>query len=302
LQDSGIEGWEEGAIEWLVARILEALARAESVGPLALALLLRHYAATDRADIADALGAALASAAEQAFDDASPGVADWLTLFVEAAALSDDGRMRDAGGRVISTLRQQWGGRGEVEPAARSVGACLAAADLVDPPELVPVAIDELERVVGIAYRPGAGLAALLSNPEAERGHLGTHVRVSAALLTGYQITGRLPYAMLAEELMQFTRRESSDEQGGGFGDRARRAGRAARMPFVLNCEAARVLIRLAALHDTAAYREAAVLAPDADYARDAGRVLRACEPAFREHGVDAAVFGLALTEWARRS
>ena len=285
MQEAWIAGWEDAAVDWLVARILEALVRADAVGPLALTLLLRHYGATGRADIADALGLALASAAEQAFDDASPDVADWLTLFVEAAAVSGDERMRDAGARVISTLRQQWGGRGEVEPAARSVGACLAAADLVDPHELVPAAIDELERVVGIAYRPGAGLAALLSVPEAERGHLGTHVRVSAALLTGYEITGRLPYAMLAEELMQFTLRESRDEHD-----------------FVLTCEAARVLIRLAALHDTPAYREAAVLAPDADYAMDAGRVLQACEPAFREHGVDAAVFGLALTEWARRS
>jgi len=284
-QDGRIAGWQEDAIEWLVARTLEALARAESVGPLALTLLLRHYVATGRADVADALGLALASAAEQPFDDESPDLADWLTLYVEAAAVSDDGRMRDAGGRVISTLRRDWGGRGEVEPAVRSVGACLTAADLVDPHELVPVAIDELERVVGIAYRPGAGLAAVLSTPEAERGHFGTHVRASAALLTGYEITGRLPYAMLAEELMQFTLRESSDEQD-----------------FVLNCEAARVLIRLAALHGTPAYRAAAVLAPDADYASDAGRVLQALEPSFREHGMDAAVFGLALTEWVRRS
>lgn len=284
-QDGRIAGWEEGAIEWLVARILEALVRAESVGPLALTLLLRHYAVTGRADIADALGPALASGAEQAFDDASPDVADWLTLFVEAAAVSDDRRMGDAGARVISMLRRHWGGRGDVEPAARSVGACLAAADLADPHELVPVAIDELERVVGIAYRPGVGLAALLSVPDGDRGQLGAHVRVSAALLTGYEITGRLPYAMLAEELMQFTLRESRDERD-----------------FVLNCEAARVLIRLAALHDTPAYRAAAVLAPDADYGSDAARVLQALEPAFREHGVDAAVFGLALTEWARRS
>jgi hypothetical protein len=288
-------GWEEDAIEWLVARILEALARGEAVGPPALTLLLRRYDATGRADIADPLGLALASAAEQPFDDASSDIADWLPLFVEAGALSDDERMRDAGARVISTLRREWGGRGDVERAARLVGACLAAADLVDPHELVPVAIDELERIVGIAYRPGAGLAALLSIPEAERGQMGTHVRVSAALLTGYEITGRLPYAMLAEELMQFTLRESSDEQG-AFVDRS------GGTPLVLNCEAARVLIRLAALHDTPSYREAAVLAPEADYARDAGRVLQAFDPAFREHGVDAAVFGLAVTEWLRRS
>ena len=74
------------------------------------------------------------------------------------------------------------------------------------------------------------------------------------------------------------------------------------RTSLILNCEAARVLARLAALHGTPAYRDAAVLAPGADYAEDAARVLAAFEPEFRDHGVDAAAFGLALTEWAGRS
>ena len=60
--------------------------------------------------------------------------------------------------------------------------------------------------------------------------------------------------------------------------------------------------MRLAALHGTTAYRDAAVLAPGVDYAEDAARVLVAFEPAFRDHGVDAAAYGIALTEWVRRS
>ena len=60
--------------------------------------------------------------------------------------------------------------------------------------------------------------------------------------------------------------------------------------------------MRLAALHGTTAYRDAAVLAPGVDCAEDAARVLVSFEPQFRDHGVNAAVFGIALTEWARRS
>jgi hypothetical protein len=72
--------------------------------------------------------------------------------------------------------------------------------------------------------------------------------------------------------------------------------------PFVLNCEAARVPGRLAALHDTRAYRDAAVLAPDADYGRDVARILAPFEPSHRDCGADAAAFGLTLTERAARS
>jgi hypothetical protein len=44
------------------------------------------------------------------------------------------------------------------------------------------------------------------------------------------------------------------------------------------------------------------VLAPGVDSAEDAARVLVAFEPEFRDHGVNAAVYGIALTEWVRRS
>jgi hypothetical protein len=220
LQDPASAGWEERAIEWLIAGILDALA---------LTLLLRRYRTTDRTELADVLGSALAGAAERELDHPSAADADWLTLFAESCAVSDDARLRSAGERLIARLREQWAAAEDVESAAWSVGACLMAADLVDPHELIPMAIDELERIVGAAYRPGRGI-----------GH-------------------RL-----------------------------------------------RVPVRLAALHGTPAYRDAAVLAPDADYDRDAGRVLASIgasmERSSRDHGVDAAAFGLALTEWAGRS
>lgn len=294
----GGPGWEERAIEWLIARILDALTRGDAVGPLALTLLLRRYCTTDRAELADALGPALAAAAAREFDNPVPADADWLTLFVESAAVSDDARLRGAGERLIAALRRQWAAVG-VEPATWSIGACLMAADLVDPRELIPVAIDELERIVGAVYRPGVGLGNLVTVPEAVRGLLGDHVRAASALLTAHERTGRLPYAMLAEELMQFMLRTMSDTYEGGFVDRF---GDSCNKSLILNCEAARVLMRLAALHGTPAYRNAAVLAPGVDYAEDAARVLVSFEPEFRDHGVNAAVFGIALTEWARRS
>src|SRR5260370_643227 len=65
--------------------------------------------------------------------------------------------------------------------------------------------------------------------------------------------------------------------------------------------EAARVLCRLAALHHSGEYRQAAVLAPDADYGRDAALTLTALEPSYRQHGVNGAIYGLALGEWLAR-
>jgi hypothetical protein len=83
--------------------------------------------------------------------------------------------------------------------------AWLRAANFCDPHDLVPAAVDQLERVVGGAYRPGGGVAHEIDGPEGaqsgrrERGGLSDHVRASSALLTAFEITGRLPYSMLAK-------------------------------------------------------------------------------------------------------
>jgi hypothetical protein len=65
-----------------------------------------------------------------------------------------------------------------------------------------------------------------------------------------------------------------------------------------MDCDAARVFCRLAALHDDGDYRAAAVLAPDADYRSDAARILRF----HASHALDApvahaALYGIALRE-----
>ena len=68
--------------------------------------------------------------------------------------------------------------------------------------------------------------------------------------------------------------------------------------PFALNCEAASVLCRLALLHGSDDYQRAAVVASEADYHRDAGRILQWLAPAAPELGLAGAVYGLAAGDW----
>jgi hypothetical protein len=235
----------------------------------ALMFLLRHFAATDRDDVRDMLGQALTVALASYEDDKSiAGRAAWLSLFRAAAALSDDERLAAAAGGLVASLRRDWRSGASVADATASVEACLHAADLDTDAAgaLITAAIDELERIVGHSYGPGEGI-----------GDYADHVRAAAALLTAYETAGRLPYAMLAEELMQTSKRTSS--------------GRS----FSIDCEAACVFCRLARLHDDAAYRAAAVLAPNADYRADASRLLAELAPRARADG--AAMYGVALSE-----
>jgi hypothetical protein len=116
-------------------------------------------------------------------------------------------------------------------------------------------------------------------------------------LLSAYVLTWRLPYGMLAEELVQFARRSLWDDEQASF--RESPAAVSDSRPFVLNCDAARVLCRLAALHHDDDYRHVAVIAADANYKIDAERILMAHAPG--AHGralTDAAAYGLALAEY----
>lgn len=281
---------EDQSLDWLTGEVLQALARGARVAPSALILLLRRYGATGRADIGEALGPALAAALDGAGSlDASTQRSAWLSVFVEAAAISDDDRLPAAAAGLVARLRSEWPARGELELAVRSVDACLGAAgalpDVFNPGGLVPAAIDELERVVRLAYRPGEGLPHTLLEPEGARGTLGDHVATASALLTAYAITGRLPYSMLAEELVQCARRTEPDA---GASDLER---------FLARADAARVLCRLAKLHEDEGYRQAAVTAVGAAYAEEATRALAALASTCRNHGADAALYGIALGE-----
>ena len=66
----------------------------------------------------------------------------------------------------------------------------------------------------------------------------------------------------------------------------------------VSSADAARALCRLAALHDAAEYRAAAIIASDADYRSDAAGLLRIQAPRVDAAALaHAALYGVALRE-----
>src|SRR5205085_1368169 len=101
------------------------------------------------------------------------------------------------------------------------------------------------------------------------------------------------------EELMQFARRALWDDKQGGFFEHVAEAvdGRDRAKPFVMNCEAARVLGRLESLHRDPAYQEVAVVAVAPDYAYAAERTLSSQADHLRQRGAGAAIYGIALLE-----
>ena len=281
---------DRAAVDWTTDAVVAALARDETIDPLALTFLLRRYAATDSDELRDELQGVLEPALARGLErgacaDAPGERARWLMLFAEAVDFSEDGRLPGAASGLIAALRSDWGRSADVGHAAASVEGCLAAAHLVDPQSIVPAAIDELERVIGSAYRVGEGLSGR---------RIADHIRLASALLTAYGMTARLPYPMLAEELLQFVRRTKWNGELGRFVE----PGHDDLSSFVVNCDAARVFVRLAALHRIDDYRASAVIAAGAAYDDDAARILNALNGCYRDFGIASAAYGLALMEW----
>src|SRR6185295_16682365 len=98
------------AIEWITDVVVAAIHRSGTIAADGLRFLLRRYSATDRADLRDALEPGLANGLRcQAAAETTDERAAWLTLFAEAAAISDDERLQAAGADLIGALRQEWG-------------------------------------------------------------------------------------------------------------------------------------------------------------------------------------------------
>jgi hypothetical protein len=286
-------------VDWLIERALDALARGEPIGPQALALVVRQYAATGRDDLRDALGPALAGALDTIETGARSGAAatdaaDWLALVVDAASISDDDRLPGVMADLAARLRRGWPHAYEVGAGMRSIDACLRSLQVRDHGDLMVAAIDELERLIGLTYKPGSGVSQMTA--PARRGTLDDHTRAAAALLTAYPLTGRLPYAMLADDLMQFARRCWWNEEDGLFREAADLPPGSLRS-LLSNCDAARVLCRLAALYEDADYRSAAVMTEGRDHASDVQRILSTLAPSVKAHALEAAVYGLAVGE-----
>ena len=249
--------------------VLDALRRGDAPTPAALRLLLRAYAATGREDIRDILEPMLAQALEIAPDSSS--AAPWLVLLSEAADASDDARLRDAASNLATKVRMNWVVTQPIGVRAESVDAYLRALPLLARGS-AQAPIDELELLVANAYAPGSGID----------GSVEQEISVAAALLTAFTVTDRLPYAMLAEELLRHARAVVLDS---------------AAVPFLTACDAAAALSRMAQLHHLSEYRTAAVTAPDADYAADAADMLERIAGEAHLHGLGAAAYALAAGE-----
>lgn len=139
-------------------------------------------------------------------------------------------------------------------------------------------AIDGLERAAAAIYEPGEA-----PDPRSRS----THIVCADALLTAFDLTGRLPYPMLAEELLQASRRDGWNESAGAYDG-----------GFVENAIAAAASSRLALLHRDPDYTARAVLVRAPRYADDAGRMLAWLRQALPGHEREAAEFGRALIHW----
>jgi hypothetical protein len=161
---------------------------------------------------------------------------------------------------------------------------------VLDEPGLVETAIATLERLMVATYQPGQGVAHVAGDPQPVRGLLADQIQAALALAESAAQTGMVPHLMLGEELMHTVERTMSNADG-SLADRAPRPAedigllRDPLIPFVLNCEAARVWLRLAALAEKPEYRDRA------------GQLLASQTHAIAARGLFAAPYGVALQE-----
>lgn len=168
--------------------------------------------------------------------------------------------------------------------------AYLAAGEVLGEPALSEFAIQSLDRLLVLTYRPGEGVAHYHDPDREVRGLLGDQIRMAAALVDAHLASGRAVYLDLAQELVLYATRTLWDERAGGFADRAAEPDaigllRTPLTPFVLNCEAARLLARLAAVTEDESFRARAM------------RTLDAIRPAARSQGLLAASYALAVRD-----
>ena len=230
------------ALQW-IADALIARIESDQPSPSAVTFLIRRYVVSGRDEIRRAVETGLGRALELAAIERDPRRrCQWLGVFAEAAAISDDERITEPFG------------------------------------SLLPSTIDDLENLVRKSYEPGEGFLGARVDDQ---------LHSAAAFLTAFDLTARLPYSMLAEELLQTARRTDWDEVRGAF-----------RGDFAVNAIAVQILCRLQALHRDDAYMASAVVARDSAYEHDAESILRLLTPIARQHSADAAEYGVALLEW----
>ncbi|MEP6914219.1 MAG: DUF255 domain-containing protein [Acidobacteriota bacterium] len=174
------------------------------------------------------------------------------------------------------------------------VSAALQAAKTFADDGLRDFALKSLERVLLTCYKPGAGVAHFFAGQAHVRGLLGDQITMASAALDAFDVTGNIVYQMIAEELCHYAIRVMWDHRGGGFFDRAvpdAAPDRDAEVgllrqpikPFALNCDASRMLRRLA------------VVSGDPEFTRIADLAVGAMAPRAIEQGPLAAHYVLAV-------
>ena len=175
-------------------------------------------------------------------------------------------------------------------PNATMVSAALRAARVFEDEGLRAFAIRSLERVVLRHYRPGGGVARCIEDDQDVRGLLDDQIAMASAHIDAYDVTEDIVYEMMAEELARQAVGACWDTRSGGFLDRApadQDIGllRRRQKPFVGNCEAARMLYRLAKVSG------------DSEYAAFADGALQVAAAEAARQGPLAAHYVLAMRE-----
>ena len=178
------------------------------------------------------------------------------------------------------------------DATAVMASAYILGASVLGDRSLAEFAATSIDRVVMETYERGGGVGHNATGVPVARGLLTDQVMISAALLDLFDATGQDVYLDMPRELMAYCDQSMWDEAG-GFTDRAQEnlAGhdapvwllREPHRPLDLNCRAAIVLARLAVRADEPRYLDLAV------------RTLACQTPEYREHGLDGAVYVLAL-------
>lgn len=142
----------------------------------------------------------------------------------------------------------------------------------------LPAAVDLLESRIRQAYEPGDGLPGLTCLEQ---------LRAAGALLDAYALTGRLPYGMLAEELLRHARGQWWREETALFDD-----------SLPATCAGLAAAVQLAALHADPDYVTAVVSGPGWDIRADARRMASAIAGGIAHSPEAAAAAGPGLSEW----
>jgi uncharacterized protein YyaL (SSP411 family) len=175
--------------------------------------------------------------------------------------------------------------------SAQAAAAWLRAAALLDAPALAARAAAVMDDVLGHLYEPGAGVAHVLDEAPGPRGLLADQVYVARALLDLHEADGSPRWLDAAADIVRTALGTLTDPAGGGLLDRPPGGPDAVgllaepRRPLAANADAAGVLARLSRATG------------DLDLHARALDVLRAHGGAYRQHGLAAAPYVLAILE-----